>query len=205
MKLITLETYAEWIEWRFTGIGASDAPSVMDTSPFMTKEELWAKKTGRMLSQPSNYQMRRGKDLEALARKEYEKMTGISMPKAFGQSEEHPFALVSLDGVNFQALKALEIKCPGKKDHAIALRKEIPDKYVYQCVHICMVTKLPYCDYFSFDGTTGVIVPFKRNIKLENELLRSERELWKCVLTDRAPSKKINPITRNIIELRRVK
>lgn len=189
MRVIILPTYKDWLEWRFNGIGASDAPSVMNASPFMTREELWAKKTERLLSKKSTPQMKRGKDLEELARREYEKMTGIEMAPAFIEHDEIPFAIASLDGMNIKASRALEIKCPGKVDHGTALKGQIPHKYIWQCVHILMVTGLSELDYFSFDGESGVIINFKRNFEMENRLLKAETIFWEHVLKDIAPEK----------------
>lgn len=179
-----------------TGIGASDAPAVMDSSPFMTSEELWARKTERMLPQKSTPQMRRGKDLEAVARKVYEEMTGIPMPAAFIQNEKYPFAIASPDGLSIRSERVLEIKCPGETDHKVALSGKIPRKYLWQCVHLCLVTGMERCDYFSFDGKNGVIVEFKRDPKLEAELIEAEKIFWGCVLKDTAPEKKVSIVSK---------
>lgn len=189
MKTREFKTQAEWLEWRMTGIGASEAAAVLNCCPFKTREELWALKTERMLPQKSSFPMRRGKDLEPLARAEYERLTEIPMPACYGAHDKFPHILVSLDGFNCEIARPLEIKCPGQKDHATALRGKVPDHYVWQCVQILAVTDCPEMDYFSFDGKKGKIVPFKRDLRLEKILLLALHEFWNLVCRDISPVK----------------
>src|ERR1700743_2597401 len=92
--------------------------------------ECWAIKSGRpMPRREVSFRMNRGLQLEPYARKEYEDTTGILMPAVYIERAGHPFLRATLDGLNDEYQRALEIKCPGKKDHDIALAGKIPDKY----------------------------------------------------------------------------
>lgn len=177
-----------WLAWRMGGIGSSDADIVMENSPWMSKRQLWELKTGRRKPEPRNFAMQRGLDLEPLAREAYERQTGILMPKTIAKHPQYDFLRTSLDGSNKSAGKALEIKCPGSKDHATAVKGEIPQKYIWQCVHHMMVTGLSKLDYFSFDGERGITVPMKRDLKLEKVLLAEEIKFWGYVVSDKYPS-----------------
>ena len=57
-------TREEWLEYRRTGLGGSDAAVVMGLTPYRSKIELWADKTGRMPEAEDNEAMRTGRDLE---------------------------------------------------------------------------------------------------------------------------------------------
>lgn len=183
-------TYSEWLKWRMGGIGASEAPAVMDSTPFSNPLKLWELKTGRRAPDPLNYPMKRGLELEPKARLAYEKETGIRMkPKVCLEHPEMPFIRASYDGLNIHAERGLEIKCPGRVDHGVAKQGKIPEKYLWQCVHLLMVCGYEQLDYFSFDGSQGVVVPFKRDKSLEKKLLQKELVFWEHVQTDTPPAR----------------
>jgi len=207
MKIVKVANYKEWLEWRMTGIGGSDAPAVMNACKFQTKKELWARKLELMLPPKVSFRMKRGKRMEDQAREEYEHMTGIKMPKALVQHDKYDFLIASVDGMNVEVGGALEIKCPGAEDHALALKGEIPKHYMWQLVHILMVTGLPWIDYFSFDGTSGTIVTFKRDLKKEELLKKMCKDFWRWVLKAEYPEpvvlkkKEIFPVRKNKYEM----
>jgi putative phage-type endonuclease len=175
----------DWLGWRLSGIGSSDAPIVMKSSPWSTPYKLWEIKTGRAQGQAANIFMRRGLELEPIAREKYQLQTGVLMPAVNVENPKMPFIRASLDGMNMR--KGLEIKCPGPKDHAEALAGRIPEKYVWQLRHQMLAADLDIVDYYSFDGKDGVIIPFHREEKPENELLKAEKEFWDFVLSNVAP------------------
>lgn len=181
-----------WLEWRSKGIGSSDAPIIMEVSPWSTPQKLWELKTGKAKAGERTYAMQRGLVLEASARQWYEEQTGIAMEKALATHKSLPFIRASLDGVNHEVQKALEIKCPGREDHKKALDGKVPKKYLWQLVHILLVTGLPVIDYVSYDGRNGIIIPFERDEKLEAELLTEEKRFWAYVVTDTRPPEKEN-------------
>ena len=122
MKIVTVKQNSrEWREWRGKGLGASDAPSYMGESPWTSPFELWLQKTGLMERPPANeFQvaaMKRGTDLEPIARKMFEAHIGKPFPSLSAFHEEHEFLRASFDGHNGELNEILEIKCPGKEDH----------------------------------------------------------------------------------------
>jgi putative phage-type endonuclease len=205
MKRVVHKTLQDWFEWRMGGVGSSEAPAVMRASPWTTREELWALKTERMLPKPSHPRMRRGRQLEPVARMEYERMTGLKMRADCAQHAEHDFVRATLDGLNEEAGRVLEIKCPGREDHLTARLGKIPDKYLWQCVHLLMTTGFGHLDYFSYDGERGVIVEFKRDKRLEDRLFKEVTLFWEHVLKDLEPAQKPMQYVDayNIFKLRR--
>ena len=131
--------------------------------------------------------MRRGLELEPLARKAYEKEIGISVHSENVSSDKYSFIMASLDGISADGRRLVEIKCPGETDHKTALSGKVPDKYVWQLTHQLFVTGLKEMDYFSFDGEKGVIVRFIRNVQFETALLKAELSFWDSVLKDIPP------------------
>jgi len=179
-------SYEEWLAWRQAGIGGSDAPVVMKASPWMAPDELLLIKTGQKDPEPANFVMRRGLRMEPEARAAYEELTGITMPKALMVREKQPFIRGSFDGLNKDEKRGLEIKCPGREDHLTALRGKVPDKYVWQCVHLQLLCGFKKFDYFSYNPDfgpkySGIVIPFERSKQLEAKLLEEETMFWKQV------------------------
>ncbi len=102
----------EWHRWRRQGIGASDAPVIMGETAFKTPRTLWSIKTGRMQEGPAGPAARRGRELERLARRAYERQTGIQVEPLCLVHEGFEWMRASLDGLSFDGSTLLEIKCP---------------------------------------------------------------------------------------------
>ena len=185
----------EWHEWRAKGLGASDAPIVLGVSPWKTRHELWLEKTGQVgKDYKSNWAIDRGNRLEPLARAHYELMVGFDAPPCIVEHRDHPFIRASLDGYSPSHKRVLEIKCPGKKDHDNALLGKVPKKYYPQLQHQLYVTGAKSCDYFSFDGHNGVIVSVPVDKPFIVALVYHLIEFWDCVINNKAPSEKIDPV-----------
>jgi len=176
-----------WLENRKNFIGSSDAAVIMETSPWMTPYQLWEEKLGLRELVPSNSAMERGKAMEPVARKAFEKEVGYDV---FPQVLYHPtqsFMMASLDGLSLDGEGAVEIKCPGAYTHAIAVGGEIPECYYPQLQHQLAVTGLPEMSYWSYDGENGVHLVVHRDDAYIEKLIAKEREFWECVTTKTPP------------------
>lgn len=178
----------DWKSWRREGLGSSDAPIIMGESPWMTPFQLWEIKTGRrVLEDKTNWAQERGNNLEPVARAQYEMLKDLEMPATLVQHKTYPFLRASLDGYNEKEKIILEIKCPGKEDHAEALRGKVPVKYIPQINHQLLVTGADAAHYFSFDGIRGVLVVVEPDIEAIKNLLSLELEFWKLIEFDTPP------------------
>lgn len=178
----------DWHEFRRNGIGSSDAPIVAGISPYSTRYKLWLTKTGRHKEEISHFGTERGHRLEPKARAWYEFKMGRKMDASTVINPEVPWLRASLDGMSEDGRKLLEIKCPGKKDHDIALAGGVPDKYYVQVQHQLLVTGAESVDYLSFDGETGVIVTVYPHEEYIAKLFEMEVLFWyNHILADRAP------------------
>ena len=144
--LITTEDlpYADWLEYRKTGIGGSDASVVCGISRYKSPVELWMEKTGQLPPQEAGEAAYWGTMLESVVREEFTKRTSIevSKPSVILQSEEHPFMLANVDGICehpelgaciFEAKTASAYKAGEWED-------TIPDEYMCQVQHYMAVT-----------------------------------------------------------------
>lgn len=144
--LITTEDlpYVDWLEYRKTGMGGSDASVVCGISRYKSPVELWMEKTGQLPPQEAGEAAYWGTMLESVVREEFTKRTGIevSKPSVILQSEEHPFMLANVDGICehpelgaciFEAKTASAYKAGEWED-------TIPDEYMCQVQHYMAVT-----------------------------------------------------------------
>jgi putative phage-type endonuclease len=176
-----------WLQFRKKYIGASDAGIIMGESPYATPYQLWVRKKGLIPEPMMTSAMQRGKDLEPLALMEFEEKHNIFMaPKVF-VSDEYPWMMASMDGVSLDGKIAVEIKCPGRETHEMALAGTVPKKYIWQLQHQMIVMKLDSMLYFSFDGQKGVTLVVKRDLSLCDKLISVERAFWSSILNDEPP------------------
>lgn len=189
---------SEWLEMRRNYIGASDAPIIMGVSPWKNIRDLWNDKLGMGIDAPANFYMKRGIELEPIARKAYELHTGnIVHPKLVF----HPtikYMMANLDGITEKKDIAVEIKCPGEKDHNLAKQGIVPEKYIPQLQHQLEVIGIDCIHYFSYrDGDIALIEVGRDDSYIKN-LCIEEKKFWDCVESLKPPVlKEVDCITRN--------
>jgi len=170
----------EWLEMRKNKIGASDAPVIMEVSPYKTPYQLWEEKVFSTKT-TQNSSMKRGLDLEDQARQELEKITGLFFLPEVKFHSSFSWMIASLDAVDPEGKYIAEIKCPNRADHAIALSGQVPEKYIPQLQHQLEVCGLDMGYYFSFDGTQGVLVKVFRNDNYIKKMIEKEKRFWECL------------------------
>jgi len=168
----------EWLEMRKKMVGASDAPIIMQVSPYGTPYQLWEQKLDLAPPKEDTFAMREGRRKEDPARLELEKMTGLFFLPQVKFHRQFPWMMASLDCIDPEGKYIAEIKCPKEEDHAIALAGQVPDKYFPQVQHQLEVCELEMGYYFSFYKTAGVIVKVYRDDHYIKKMLEKEKEFW---------------------------
>ena len=176
----------EWHELRRNKIGASDAPVIMGMG-FTTPYKLWMEKTGLSTPREPNWAMQRGIDMEPRALAEVMRETEVEFSPKVLVSDEYPWMMASFDGISPCGQYAVEIKCPGEKDHDIAMGNDIPKKYIYQLVHQMIVAKLDRIYYFSYSEKSHNLIQFDRNDTEVRQLIKEERKFWDLVQSGEPP------------------
>lgn len=147
MNIVNFEQGSdEWLEWRKGGVTSTDAVVILDRSPYKTIWRLWAEKSG--FATPVDISMnplvRRGNQLEPIAREKFSKYLGEKLTPACVELESDPRYRASLDGITGNGRPA-ELKCPSEKTwlDVLANKKESEayKLYVYQVQHALMVTE----------------------------------------------------------------
>ncbi|WP_075881904.1 YqaJ viral recombinase family protein [Vreelandella massiliensis] len=189
----------DWLDWRQEGITATDAVVLAGISPYKSKWQLWAEKTGYAsapdLSQNPNVQ--RGNAIEAKIRAEWEQQTGDMMLPVCVQSKKSPLLRASLDGINDDN-HPVEIKAPGQK-----VWKEIEDQgeqstafrmywVQMQFQMLCLLAPKGTL-VFGKEESDGSITlrsfEIQRDAAFAKQLLRDVAAFWKQVQTRSAPEK----------------
>jgi putative phage-type endonuclease len=181
---------AEWRAYRRGGIGCSDAPVIMGVSPWCSPLELWRIKVGLAVEEAQNDAMKRGVELEPVARTLYEAKTGRIVEPALVVHHQYEWLKASLDGITLDGIP-IEIKCPGRNAHSDALEGRVPDYYWPQVQHILLVVGAARLDYVSFDGANIVIVPVEQDTAYQSELLETECQFWRCVVSRTPPAERV--------------
>ncbi len=167
----------EWLSFRRTKIGASDAPIIMGDSPWTTPIQLMEQKIYGV-EIPDNEYMKRGRELEPIALKAFEDEMDLTLFSMVIVHEKIEFMIASMDGMTIDKKKAVEIKCAGKRDHFMAENGIVPQKYKAQLQHQMEVCQLNEIYYYSFDGNQGISLIVERDQEYINELLDREKEFW---------------------------
>lgn len=184
--------YEEWLEYRKSGIGGSDASVVCGINRYKSPVELWMEKTDRLPYQQSREAAYWGSLLEELVRTEFTKRTGIEVKtvKQLLRNEENPFMQANLDGICehpefgtciFEAKTASAYKAAEWND-------TIPDEYMLQIQHYMAVTgyKAAYIAVL-IGGNTFRWKFIERDEEIISMLIELEKNFWKHVQNDIPP------------------
>lgn len=170
----------EWLSFRRSRIGASEAGIIMGVNPWDTSYTLWQRKLGLIPEKEKTFAMRRGSDLENEALRCFNQEMNLSLQPKVILSTSYDWAMASLDGFD-ELDTAVEIKCPNKEDHDLALKGKVPDKYFYQLQHQMMCAGISFMWYYSFDGNNGVAVYVQSDREKQEIMIEKELEFYKCM------------------------
>ena len=118
MKQVNLEQRSQaWLDWRRYGVTASDAAVILGQSPYKSRWQLWAEKSG-ILEEPdlsSNPHVQRGIEDEDDARNRMEQALGDApLLPVCGEWEQNPRLRASFDGITKDGIP-VELKAPCQK------------------------------------------------------------------------------------------
>jgi putative phage-type endonuclease len=189
MKVINLQQGSrEWLSFRRSKIMASDTPIILGKSPYCSPFTLWQRKLGLTPEQEETPAMRRGKDLEPIARGQFCCQFGIEMTPLVVESDDLPWMAASLDGYSKIDNSILEIKCNGKKNHDIALGGEVPESHWLQMQHQMYVSGVQLGYYYSFDGEEGITIEVKFDPDAFNAIIPALYQFWRGLILLEPPA-----------------
>lgn len=184
--------YEEWLDFRKSGIGGSDASVVCGINRYKSPVELWMEKTGRQPHQEAGESAYWGTQLEPLVREEFSRRTGIEvkLAKCILQNEEFPFMQANLDGVCYDP-ELGDCIFEAKTASAFKLgewENSIPDEYMLQIQHYMAITgfKGAYIAVL-IGGNTFRWKKIDRDEEIISALVKLEKDFWECVENDTPP------------------
>ena len=189
-----------WLDMRKTMITATMATVIIGTSPFQKPYKLWQELLGLIPPVSVNPAMLRGQKLEPVARRLYETKTGEKFApmcvinEALLDNQGQPWIFASLDGADAFFQQGVEIKCPGRKTHDLALSGDIPLHYQDQMLWQMLATenRMKVMQYVSYNpdypvGAQISIVPFHLDVARQQDLLRAAEIFRDCVRNEIPP------------------
>ena len=161
----TTQGSQDWHEWRRSKITASRVAAIMNQDPWKSPLDIYNEMVEGK-SQNDNAAMRRGRDLESMARRAYEEYTGIAVEPAVINHPTCSWLGASLDGVSFAHDYIVEIKCPGDSSYDKMKKDGIPRHYWIQIqTQLFCVPEAKEAHFFVFQGADFFI----ETIKPDNE------------------------------------
>jgi putative phage-type endonuclease len=188
----------EWLEARYSCIGASEAAAALGLSPWQTTRELYHRKRRELPDEPDNAAMRLGRALEPVVVDQYHHATGATIeahPCQLFKSKRWPWmgatpdALV-VDQANPE-LFPLEAKTTSwrrAEEWGPEGSDEIPVDYLCQAQQQMLVLGRDRCDLaVLIDGRTLRTYTARRSDRLCAALVEAEWDLWDRIQTGRPP------------------
>lgn len=175
----------EWLDLRKTKITATDASIIMKASKWKTPLQLYNEKTSPDGATYLSEAMRRGIELEPIARDLFTFKTGIKLidkddPRNVVINPDKPWMMASFDGISECGKYSVEIKCPmpNSYDHYLARNREIPPMYYPQVQHQIECLK-PQAHFFMvFDGFDGDPFDVAKNPSYIENMIEEELKFY---------------------------
>lgn len=217
MSTIIPKTHAEWIQERRSGIGASDAGTIIGVNPWKSNVDLWLEKTGQREPEDISDKpyVQYGKLAEACIRGLFqldhpELAVMYESPYEIIRNDEYPWLFCTPDGKlrdELGRLGGLEIKTTeimhGGQWHEWDGR--IPDQYYCQVLHQMLATGWEFvylCAQIKYTTRDGEKRAERREYRIDREdvledmkaLLEAEIEFWEQVQKGECPAQKLPEI-----------
>lgn len=189
MRKVELEQGSpEWLEFRKSGIGASECAAVFGKCKYNTPLQLWEKKVYDIETEVT-FPMIRGSQMEPIIRQQAEEVLGEKFDPVCGIYDEHEFILASLDGINSEGTVIMEIKYASKVNHALAASGKVPKHYIYQVQQQLLVSGAQKALYVSWNSDDLQIVEVFPDAKLHEEMIKKLMEFWEMVCLKIPPTR----------------
>lgn len=181
----------EWLEFRRKKISATDAGKILKAAKFArwNPYDLWIDKViGREAD--LNPAMLKGMELEPFARSAYQDITDTEIVPHIILSDERPYLIASLDGINRGLSRAVEFKC-SEKTWRMAKEGKIPDYYIPQLQHTLNVLGHESMDYCAYYYNELIKLTVYRDQDYINALVQKEKAFYDCLVNFVEPERDI--------------
>ena len=204
-----IQNSKQWLDWRYEGLGASDAPIYYENkagnfSKYKTKKQLFEEKVHKKSKPVKNtFIQDLGHETEEVARSimelnfSFKEWKDISLAGVCAISETHKHLRASLDGFSEDLDLIWECKLCGKDKFKMITDGQCPDDFYIQTQHQMMVTSkkkvLLTAVWLQFDNNRRPIIDYKkmssiyieRNDTFIKELQECANNFWNEILEKR--------------------
>ena len=134
-------THEQWLEYRRSGIGGSDAATVLGLNPYSSPYYLFCDKMGALPEKEDTESMRQGRDLEQYVADRWMEKTGkrVKRNNTMWRSTKWPWMLADIDREVIGENAGLECKTTSVYNRHDFSSGEVPLTYYVQCQHYMAV------------------------------------------------------------------
>ncbi len=163
-------THDEWLAYRRTGIGGSDASTIAGLNPYSSLYYLYNDKLGFLPRKEEVEAMRQGHDFEQYVADRWMEATGKRCQRNnyMWRSDAHPCMLADIDREVIGENAGLECKTTSVYNKADLENGEIPLTYYVQCLH--------YMEVMGFDKMYLAVLVLSKGF-YHFEIQRDEAEI----------------------------
>lgn len=194
----------EWLNARKSGIGGSDASSVLGLNPHRSSISVYLEKVDHVHGENTNdksskeakgeevnYRMELGNKLEGFVAREFSEKTSKKVRNVNGilKNEKYPFALANIDRAIVGEKAFLECKVTNSYAKT-EWRDGVPIHYQIQCHHYMAVTGATHCYVAALIGNEELAIhKIDRDEEIIKDIMDLEQMFWdKCVLGGNLPA-----------------
>ena len=195
---------ATWLEIRKSGIGGSDAASVLGLNPHRSSISIFMEKVDYIHNagykeennqdtkdEEVSYRMELGNKLEEFVAREFTEKTGKKVRNVNGilKNDNYPFALANIDRAVVGEKAFLECKVTNSYSKKV-WELGVPIHYQIQVNHYMAVTGATHCYVAALVGNEQLVIhKLERDEEIINEIMELEAMFWdKCVLGNNIPA-----------------
>lgn len=175
-------TREEWLEERMTGIGGSDAGTILGVNKWKSKTQLFFEKTNpEMIQEINNEFIYWGNMMEDVVADEFARRTGkkVRRDNRMLRHPEHKFMMANLDRVVVGEKALLECKTTSQYNKEQWEDDNVPAQYLCQIQHYMAVTGYEKA-YIAvlIGGNNFVWKEIPRDDELIEILIEAEKDFW---------------------------
>lgn len=184
-------TKAEWLQIRKSGIGGSDAASVLGLNPYKSSVTVFMEKLDYINPKEVNYKMELGNKLEDFVAKEFSLKTGLKVRNINGilKNDKYPYAIANIDRAVVGEKAFLE--CIVTNNYSKKTwTKGVPVYLHIQVNHYMAVSGATHCYVAALIGNEDFIIHrIERDEEIIGEIMKLEELFWeKCILGEDIPA-----------------
>lgn len=175
-------TREEWLQERMTGIGGSDAGTILGVNKWKSKTQLFFEKTNpEMIQEISNDAIHFGNVLEDVVAEEFAARTGkkVRRDNRMLRHPDHHFMMANLDRVVVGEKALLECKTTSQYNAEQWEDDNVPAQYLCQIQHYMAVTGFEKA-YIAvlIGGQSFIWKEIQRDEELIQIIITAEKDFW---------------------------